>query len=191
MHVSGAGCTHQPCWQLSPWLTRHSENTSLPTNTSFLTKSHRQLCALCTCKYSFRQVDALNAHAFALGDWTENLPYAAETPLWQHNCIMSYVDSHLVNHSGQEMSLLSGYCLNHAAPKSYFHCNRSIPQRGHEVRSTLIPGFVARTDDTPWAWPGCQGWCDTSIPDRQPFWWQTFFVINCSREESGTRWGVR
>lgn len=52
---------------------------------------------------------------------------------------------------------MSGCCLNHEAPKSYFHHNRSIPQRGHKVRRTLTPGFVAHTDDTPWAWPGCQG----------------------------------
>lgn len=41
--------------------------------------------------------------------------------------------------------------------KSYFHYNRSIPQRGHEVRWTLTPGIVAHTDDTPRAGPGCQG----------------------------------
>lgn len=36
-----------------------------------------------------------------------------------------------------------------------------------------------------WTW--LSGWCDTSIPERQPFWGQGFCDINCSREESGTR----
>lgn len=32
--------------------------------------------------------------------------------------------------------------LNLAAPNSYFHYNRSIPEGGHKVRWTLTPGFV-------------------------------------------------
>lgn len=134
----------------SPWLTRCPENTSLLTNTSFLTTSHIRSHALCTYKYSFRHIDAPTHMLSHVETWQKiNLIL-----LQFKTVLLSDVVSHIVNHSRQKMS---GFYLNHEAPKSYFHYNRSIPQRGHEVRWTLTPGFVAHTDDTPRAWPGCQG----------------------------------
>lgn len=165
----------------SPWLTCCPKNTSLSTNTSFSKRStHTLACAVHTLyKYSFRHKDA-PTHKLPQSETWQKINLMPSLLCHYTNCIVvSNTASHLVNHLGQKMSSVSGCCLNHAPPKSYFHHGRSISQRSHQVRRTPTPGFVGAR----W-WYGevltwLSGWCGTFFPDRQPFWGPAFLTPMC------------
>lgn len=154
----------------SPWLTECPGNTGLLTNSSFLKASH-----IHCLRYVYLHLHLWPPHMH----WRIFRSDVKHISFHLGNClrrrsgfVVSDVKNHQVNQSRQKMPLESGFCLNHAAPKSYFHYNGSILLRAW-CGMNSDPRFVGAN------WWYSKGltwlsqWSNTSIPDRPPFWSQT------------------
>lgn len=189
--VSSAGCTHQPCWQPL------SLTDSLPRKHKPLDK--HQLFDNIT---HYTHVHCAHVNT-ALGTLMRQ---HTRFHTRRHDKEINLISNLISNLCWNSFVTIKPYCCVRCRESSSQSCktgNDFDVWLLSESWSTKILFPLQQINSTersrgavnPDPWLCCAHWwysegltwlsgrCDTSIPDRQPFWGQNFCVINCSREE--------